>query len=278
MTKMYNNVKKYFEHKKGPLLVYTIFSKTYKHKYVKILIFSKKLCYNKIMDMVIPLSEVFLAAVVHASLQLQLGTLLLLYHASLGKHVKKKTKTLVSSYIAGIGTLVFLAVAATCFLFDRYFGKSLYTEEMVIVIGMLVALAVVIWTFYYKRGKSTELWLPRSVANFIDKRAKETNSNTEAFSLGVLTSLAEMPFTLVLFIVAANSILALPVLWQIIATVLYTVITIIPPVILRLAVRRGETIVDVQRWRVKNKTFLRVISGVGFVILGMFLFAFEVLV
>lgn len=229
------------------------------------------------MDMVIPFGEVILAALVHASLQLQLGALLLLYHSSLGKHVRKKTKTIVSSYIAGIGTLVFLAVAATCFVFDRYFGKALYPEEVVIVVGMLIALAIVMWTFYYKRGKSTELWLPRSVARFIDRRAKETNSNTEAFSLGVLTSLAEMPFTLVLFIVAANNILKLSSPWQLIAVVLYTVITIVPPIILRLVVRRGETITNIQRWRVKHKAFMRVISGIGFLILGFFLFAFEVL-
>lgn len=228
--------------------------------------------------MVIPVSEVLLAALVHATLQVQLGTLLLLYHASLGKHIKKKTKTIVSSYIAGIGTLVFLSIAAICFIFDRYFGKALYPEEIVIVISMLVAIAIIVWGFYYKRGKSTELWLPRTVARFIDKRAKETDSNTEAFSLGVLTSLAEMPFTLVLLIVAANSILKLPGLWQIIAVVIYTVIAIIPPVILRLAVRKGETIAEIQRWRVQHKTFMRVISGVGFLVLGFFLFAFEVLV
>ena len=230
------------------------------------------------MDMFIPMSEVVLTGLVHASLQLQLGALLLLYHASLGKHVRKKTKTIVSSYIAGIGTLVFLAVAAICFMFDRYFGKALYPEEIIIVVSMLLALAIIIWTLYYKRGKSTELWLPRTVASYIDKRAKETNSNTEAFSLGVLTSLAEMPFTLVLFIVAANSILKLSGLWQVVAVVIYTVITLLPPIVLRLAVRRGETIADIQRWRVKHKTFMRVISGVGFLVLGMFLFAFEVLV
>ena len=227
--------------------------------------------------MVIPMSEVVLTAIVHASLQLQLGALLLLYHASLGKHVRRRTKTLVSSYIAGIGTLVFLAVAATCFVFDRYFGEALYTEEMLIVIGMLVALAIVMWVFYYRRGKSTELWLPRSVARFIDRRAKETNSNTEAFSLGVLTSLAEMPLTLVLFVVAANSVLSLTAVWQIFAVIIYAMIAVIPPIILRLAVRKGETVANIQRWRVKNKNFLRIVSGVGFLVLGMFLFAFEVM-
>lgn len=230
------------------------------------------------MEMIIPFSEVFLAAVIHATLQLSLGALLLLYHASLGKHVRKKTRFLVDSYISGMGMLVFLGVAATIFILDRYFEKPLYIEELIIVVGMLVALAIAAWFFYYRRGKSTELWLPRSVARFIDKRAKTTNSNTEAFSLGVLTSLAEMPFTIVLFVVAANSILVLPHLYQIVAVSMYTVITIIPPVVLRLAIRKGQTVVDIQRWRVKHKMFFRLLTGIGFLALGFFLFTFEVLV
>lgn len=230
------------------------------------------------MEMIIPFSEVFLAAVIHATLQLSLGALLLLYHASLGKHVRKKTKNLVDSYIAGIGALVFLALGAVAFVLDRYFEKPLYVEELIIVIGMLVALAIAMWMFYYRRGKSTELWLPRSVARFIDKRAKTTNNNTEAFSLGVLTSLAETPWTIVLFVVAANSLLELPPLYQILALAIYTIVSIIPLAILRLVIRKGQTVVDVQRWRVKHKNFFRVLTGIGFITLAFFLFTFEVLV
>lgn len=229
------------------------------------------------MEMLIPYSEVFLAAVIHATLQLELGALLLLYHASIGKHVKKKTKYLVDSYISGIGMLVFLALAAVAFLLDRYFGGALYAEEIVIVVVMLLAIAVAAWMFYYRRGRSTELWLPRSVARFIDKRAKLTNSNTEAFSLGVLTSLAEMPFALILIVVAGNSILKLPMLHQLLALVLYTVITILPSIVFRIFIRKGQTVVEVQRWRVKHKTFFRVLTAAGFVALGCFIFSFEVL-
>lgn len=230
------------------------------------------------MNMFIPFSEVFLAATIHALLQLQLGTLLLLYHASLGKHVKKKTRHLVSSYIFGIATLVFMAVATTAFILDRYFGKSLYVEEMIIVVGMLLALAIATWVFYYRRGKSTELWLPRVVARFMDHRAKQTNSNTEAYSLGVLTSLAEMPFTLVLFLVAANSVLKLPGMYQLLAILMYTAISILPLLIARIAIRKGQTVVGIQRWRVKHKNFMRVLAGAGFMVLGFFLFAFEVMI
>lgn len=230
------------------------------------------------MELIIPFSEVFLAAVIHATLQLSLGALLLLYHASLGKHVRKKTKNLVDSYIAGIGTLVFLALGAVAFVLDRYFEKPLYVEELIIVVGMLVALAIAMWMFYYRRGKSTELWLPRSVARFIDRRAKATNNNTEAFSLGVLTSLAETPWTIVLLVVAANSLLALPPLYQILALALYTIVSIVPLAVLRLVIRKGQTVVDVQRWRVKHKTFFRILTGIGFATLAFFLFTFEVLV
>lgn len=229
------------------------------------------------MDMVIPFAEVLLAALIHASMQLSLGALLLLYHASLGKHIKKKTRDLVDSYITGIGTLVFLGLGAVAFIMDRYFGEALYPEELLIVIGMLIALAIAVWSIYYRRGRSTELWLPRTVARFIDRRAKETNSTTEAFSLGMLTSLAEMPFTLVLIVVAGNSMMHLNTYGQLVALGVYVIISIIPPIILRLAIRKGRTVVDIQRWRVKYKTFLRILTGIGFLMLGIFIFAFEVI-
>lgn len=229
------------------------------------------------MDVFIPMSEVILAALIHASMQLGLGALLLLYHASVGKHVKKKTRNLVDSYISGMGALIFLGLGAVCFLMANYFGESLYPEELLIVVGMLVALAIAVWAIYYRRGKSTELWLPRIVARFIDQRAKKTESNTEAFSLGLLTGLAEMPFTLVLVVVAANSTLALPPLYRILAVAIYTIIAILPPIVLRIAVRRGKTIIEIQRWRVKYKNFLRVLTGIGFLVLALYVFAFEVL-
>lgn len=229
------------------------------------------------MEILVPFGVVVLAGLIQASMQLNLGTLLLLYHASLGKHIKRKTRHIVDTYITGVAILVILMLATLVFILDRYFGGALYVEEIVIVITMMVAVAVLIWMFYYRSGRSTELWLPRSVAKFIDRRAKLTDSNVEAFSLGALTSLAEMPFTLILLIVTANSILTLPALEQLIAVLLYAVITIVPLMIFRLAIRRGQSVVSIQRWRIKHKNFLRFLTGLGFIILGFFIFTFEVI-
>ena len=220
---------------------------------------------------------ILLAGIVHATLQLGVGALLLLYHASLGKHVKRKTRELVSNYILGNAFLTTLAVLATCFLISVIFQGEMNPAMLTIIVGFLVALAISVWVFYYRWGKSTELWLPKSVAKFINNRAKITESKTEAFSLGMLACFAEAPFTFMLIIVVANSIINLPLSLQILSVALYVIISVIPLIIMRIAIRKGGTVVDVQKWRLKNKNFLRIMSGIGFFVLALFLLAFKVI-
>ncbi|MBP5674922.1 hypothetical protein J6W91_01165 [Candidatus Saccharibacteria bacterium] len=228
-------------------------------------------------DMGVQIGIITLAAIVHASLQLEVGALMLLYHASLGKHIKKKTKSLVSSYILGAGVLVLLLLTTATFLIATFLGSSLSPKCMMILAAVLLMLALLIWLFYYRSKQTTELWLPKSVARYINKRAKLTESNVEAFSLGMLTAFAEMPFSLVLMVVAGNSVTALPFLWQFATMVVYAFITILPLLVLRFSIRRGSTVVDVQKWRLKNKNFFKILSGLLFLTLGIFIIAFKVL-
>lgn len=213
----------------------------------------------------------------HATLQLGIGALLLLYHASLGKHVRKKTRQLATNYILGNIMLTALAVAAMCFCVDIVFQGPMNPAMLTIITILLSTLAVSIWIFYYRWGKSTELWLPKSVARYIDNRAKATSSSTEAFGLGMLACFAEAPFTFILITVAGNSIISLPQNLQILYLIIYSVISILPLAILRLAIRRGNTTVEIQKWRLRNKNFLRVLSGTGFLVLGLFILAFKVI-
>lgn len=229
------------------------------------------------MSEFVSVATVILAAIAHASLQLGLGCLLLLYHESTGKHIRSKTRNLVGSFISGIGMITFLFLATACFVVSGIFGGALSNEILIIIIGALSAIAIIMWFFYYRRGNSTELWLPKSVAKFVDNRAKVTNSNTESFSLGILTSFAEMPFALFLLLVAGNSILEIDPMYQPLTVAIYTIIVIIPLIIFRFAIRSGHNVVDVQKWRVRNKVFLRVVSGFCFLLLGVFVFAFKFL-
>lgn len=220
---------------------------------------------------------VILAGIVHATLQLGVGTLLLLYHASLGKHVRKRTRELATNYILGNSFLTTMAVAAACFGVYVICEGEMNPAMLTVVVGILVALAISIWAFYYRFGKSTELWLPKAIARYINRRAKLTNSNTEAFGLGMLACFAEAPFTLILIVVTANSVIGLPQSLQLLAIVSYAIISVFPLIVLRIAVRRGQTVVDIQKWRLKNKNFVRIVSGAGFAILAAFLLVFKIL-
>lgn len=225
----------------------------------------------------VSIGVVILAAVIHATLQLGLGSLLLLYHASLGKHIRKRTRSLVNNYLVGTTLMIMLTLASCCFLIAVLCNGFLSTGALTVVVAILLALAICAWLFYYRRGRSTELWLPKVVARYINQRAKVTESNTEAFALGLLASFAEMPFSLVLTVVAGNSILMLPQCWQAVAVLGYCLIAILPLLILKFTIRSGKTVADVQRWRLKNKGFFRGLTGAGFVVLALFLIAFEVM-
>ena len=223
------------------------------------------------------LGVIILAAIAHASLQMNIGSLLLLYHESLGKHLKKRTKFLVTNYVLGVSFLVMMTLAATSYFIYLFFGSSLSTICLVILVGILVALTLCIWFFYYRSGRSTELWLPKPISRYITRRAKQTDSNIEAFALGLLASFAETPFVIVLFLVTADSLLKLSVELQISMFFIYTLIAILPLVFLRIAIKHGNTVVEVQKWRLKNKTFMKVLSGSLFVTLAIFLTAFRIL-
>lgn len=220
---------------------------------------------------------IILTAAIHAGLQLGTGTLLMLYKESLGKHIKRRTKLLAGNYIVGSEVLTALAVGASCFVILATNNKSLNLASMFVSLGILVALAICMWGFYYKVGRSTELWLPKIVAKYIRRRVKRTESKTEAFSLGMLASFAEMPFSLVLVVLAANSILALPKTVQLAMVALYVLVVHLPQNILRLRIRHGQTVVEVQKWRVENKIFFKTMSGVGFLVLAGFILAFKVI-
>lgn len=220
---------------------------------------------------------IVLAALAHATLQMNLGSLLLLYHESLGKHIKKRTKFLVSNYIFGVFFLVLTSLAATAYFVFLFFGANLSTICLVVLAVVLVALTLCIWLFYYRTGRSTELWLPKPVAKYIMKRAKHTDSNIEAFALGLLASFAEAPFFIVLMLITADSLLKLSMPLQIAMLTIYTVIALLPLVILRLAVRHGKTVVEIQKWRLNNKNFLKALSGTLFITLAIFLLAFRII-
>lgn len=229
------------------------------------------------MDGLTNLFIVMFAALIHGMLQLGISALVLLYHASLGSNIRKKTKELTLNFILGFSLFTGLAISSICFFILVIFGGIIPAVGVMILSIILSAVAFFVWFVYYrKKSEGTELWIPRSFAKFITTRAQKTDDNVEAFSLGMLIACAEAPFAAALMIAAGNSIVDMPQGMQIISVLVYVIISALPMWIAQLLVNRGKTVVEVQKWRVKNKDFFKVMTGVGFIVLAVFLLAFKV--
>lgn len=222
------------------------------------------------------IATIILCGIVQASLQLSLGAMLLLYQSSLGQHRRKKTRFLGRNFILGSAVITLLFVGALCYFIELTFGGTLSTLGLVITICMLLACALVMWTIYYRKGDTTELWFPQSFTQFIKKKSRKCSDPVEAFSLGLLSTFAEMPLSLAVLIVAANSILSLTPNLQLGAAFAYPLLCVAPLALVKYKIRSGKNIAEVQRWRIKNKSFIRFVSGSSFAILAFFIFAFWV--
>ena len=225
------------------------------------------------MSDLLSIATIALAGIVQASLQLSLGGLVLLYHSSMGHHRRRKTRYLAKSYIWGALVISFLAVCAGAFLIEHTFQGVIAQEAVFVISGMLLASAIVMWLFYFRRGKqSTQTWLPKSLTRYITRRARATGDNIEAFSLGMLSSFVELPLTLAIYAVVANCLVSTT--QPFIALGVYLVIIAVPMVALKIRIKTGRNVAEVQRWRIRNKAFVRIISGRGFAILAAFILTY----
>ncbi len=225
------------------------------------------------MSDLLSIATIALAGIVQASLQLSLGGLVLLYHSSMGRHRRRKTRYLAKSYIWGALTISFLAACAGAFLIERLFKGAVAREAVFVISGILLASAVVMWLLYYRRGRqTTQTWLPKSLTRYITRRANGTSDNIEAFSLGMLSAFVELPLTIAIYAVVANCLVTTT--QPFIALGVYLAVVAIPMVTLKLRIKTGRNVAEIQRWRIRNKAFVRIISGTGFAVLAAFILTY----
>ena len=146
---------------------------------------------------------------------------------------------------------------------------------MMVAVGALIACALVMLLGYFRDGNGTELWLPKSVSRYITRRAKTANDNVEAFSLGMLSAFAELPITIVTYFIVANCLVG--VRMPLAAALLYIVIVATPMIALKVGIKTGRNAIAVQKWRIRNKGFVKLFASSGFAIMALFIVAFWVL-
>jgi hypothetical protein len=171
-------------------------------------------------------------------------------------------------------TILLLAFISLVVL--HVFGTNPPQYVWAITCGLLVGIGIAIWAFYYRREKGTSLWIPRTIAEYLQDRTKATKHSGEAFGLGLSSVFGELLFIIAPLLISALALLHLPAAWQLVGIVLYGVISLLSLGIVWAMVGSGHTLARIQKWRETNKHFLQFAAGSGLLILGFFVYVNEV--
>lgn len=225
------------------------------------------------MYIISSLAIITLAALIHASFQLSVSVLTLLSgHAIGAKRSQAKVQRLALGFIAGAGVMAMLLLSFTALVSVDLFGQTIPLIIWITACSLAVGIGVAVWLFYYRRRPGTMLWIPRGMAHYLSDRSKASRSSAEAFGLGLSSVLGELLFIAAPIIISALVLIGLPPLWQIVGIVVYTVMSILPLIIVLVLVGSGHRLSRIQKWREDNKHFIQFVAGSGLIVLGFFVY------
>jgi hypothetical protein len=226
-----------------------------------------------------PLVIVALAAAVHASFQLSLSMMTIMSGHALGKKsAHKRVLKLLFSFTSGAGILTMLFLSSIALLFSLLFTSSIPAIVWVIACGLSIGIGVATWAFYYRHKQpGTVLWLPRPIAEYLHKRCKSTKQSAEAFGLGMSSVIGELVFIIAPLSIAALILIELDPLSQILGILLYSIIAIMPLLIIAIMIGGGHSLSRIQKWREQSKQFLQFIAGSALIVIGSYLYVTIVL-
>ncbi len=216
------------------------------------------------------------AALVQASFGLGVSMLTLISgHTLYKKRSHGRLIGLSQSYIWGAIIATVLLLTLVVYVFQTDAAMRGYAAWIAIS-GVAAGIGVAILLFYYRRGRGgTMLWLPRVAAEFLYKRTKRTKNSFEAFSLGLAAIFAELIFVAAPLLVAGILLADQPTTTQLIGIAIYTIIAVLPLIVMFVLIAGGHKISRLQAWRENNKTFLQVMAGFGLVVLAVYVFVYH---
>lgn len=230
------------------------------------------------MDIIVSLSIISLAALIHASFQLSVSVLTLLSGHTIGaKRSHSKLLQLTTSFLVGAGTMTVLLLSTISLFLLHFYGAQPPQIIWASGCGLLIGVAFSIWLFYYRPEEGTSLWIPRSIARYLTERTKSTKLCAEAFGLGLSSVFGELLFIIAPLLISALVLIQLQPMWQLIGIIIYTAISLLSLFIVWVLVGSGHNLAHIQKWREANKKFLQFISGIALVALCFFVYAFEII-
>jgi hypothetical protein len=206
------------------------------------------------------------AAILHASLQLPLATLLYMAAHTVGRGKAKHNLALGLAFSLG----AFLTVAGLLVV-ALIAGLLLPEDYKFMAAGLLTVLSGLGIMFGYFRGKQgSQLWFSRKYMQWFHHYIERRHSVISAFSLGNLSVLLELVFSLPLLLSVGLllSSSSSVVLWQ--NFIIYGLIVTTPLIVAAISLSGGTNILKMQNWRAESKRFWQFFVGLGFILFGFY--------
>lgn len=202
-----------------------------------------------------------LVMLIQLMLQLNTGVFALFYHYALGKLSRKKTDDLCLYYI--LGTEMFIGgiwLIIYIFLFNMIgdAGEAVFRIMPWVLVGVCVAEALASLFFYYRKGKMTELFVPRRITNGISGKVKSVKTRLDAFILGFVVGAFELIFTLPLYLVALTVLMDATEIPRAPVIIVYIILATVPLFATRIMFRTDHNLAEIERKRVKAKPFVKI--------------------
>lgn len=212
------------------------------------------------MSSIIPVIIVFLAMLIQATLQLVPGGFAIFYHSALGKLSAKRADDISLYYILGVEfavSLIWLLVYAVMYAIFCTVPDFNNTVLTWIMAGIFGAEAVAVFFCYFRKGRSTALFIPRSLAQNIRTHARRAKSRKDAILLGMFVGLPELVFTLPLYVISAMQALQFVTVPPYLVIILYILASMVPCFVVRAYFRAGLNLAEIERRRLRMKQAVR---------------------
>lgn len=225
------------------------------------------------------LGIVILSMLIMSSLQIVPGIFALFYHYALGKHSRDHASVLGLFFILGVEVLSACLFISSYYLISLLFLDRLRPENSYFVwlsAGIALALSASSFFFYYRKNSSAT-FLSRHYAKNIYRYARKINRPSDAFTLGAMSNVCELAFTLPLYIITAIEIMEMHT--EYIAddflTILYIVTPTIPLFVIYYKYHSHHNLADILKSRAKDKHFTKFILGFSYLAIALLILIFR---
>ena len=230
------------------------------------------------MNVLTGVGILLLSMLIIVFLQLTPAIFMIFSHYASAKYSRQKTSNLALFFILGveaITTLVFILIY-TIVMSTAEFEMPLTLDSYILIWCLVVIFATIGLIFpwvYFRKGKGTQLFIGRRLAEQITKKARDVKTQSEAFLLGFIAGVPELIFTLPLYFVSVTAIMAIgeTTIARSAMVILIVLAAVLPLFFVHISLNHGFNLANLERARTKNKTFYRMLIGILYLLIAVML-------